>query len=73
VLAIASAARACGSRIYKRQDAAAEGLGFRLGTLDTNPLRRVELHFMVGSRAPWVEIQDALPQEAGGVLFGERD
>ena len=63
----------CGSPIYKRKDAAPEVLGFRLGTLDANPLRRAELHFMVGSRAPWVEIQDSLPQEAGGVLFGERD
>ena len=63
----------CGSPIYKRQDAAPEVLGFRLGTLDANPLRRAELHFMVGSRAPWVEIQDSLPRQAGGVPFGARD
>jgi hypothetical protein len=28
---------------------------------------------MVGSKAPWVEICDSLPREAGGVRFGERD
>jgi hypothetical protein len=36
-------------------------------------LRRAELHFMIGSKAPWVEIHDHLLQEAGGVPFGERD
>jgi hypothetical protein len=63
----------CGSPIYKRQDSVPEILGFRLGTLDTDPLRKVDLHFMVGSKAPWVEIQDSLPQEPDGVPFGERD
>ena len=63
----------CGSPIYKRNDAAAAVLGFRLGTLDTDPLKKAELHFMVGSKVPWVEIDDSLPQEPGGVPFGERD
>jgi hypothetical protein len=63
----------CGSPIYKRDDATPEVLGFRLGTLDTDPSRAAEHHFMVGSKAPWVEIQDALPQEGGGVPFGQRD
>jgi hypothetical protein len=31
------------------------------------------MHFSTGSKAPWVEIHDALPQEAGGPPFGERD
>jgi hypothetical protein len=66
-------AACCGSPIYKRQDTAPGILGFRLGTLDTDPLRTAELHFMVGSKAPWVEIHDSLPQEPGGVPFGERD
>ncbi len=65
-------ASCCGSPIYKREQAA-DLLGFRLGTLDTDPSRKAEIHFMVGSKAPWVEIHDALPQEAGGVRFGERD
>ena len=63
----------CGSPIYKRQDAAPDVLGFRLGTLDADPSRKAELHFMVGSKAPWVEFHDSLPREAGGVPFGERD
>jgi hypothetical protein len=66
-------ASCCGSPIYKRHDNAPEILGFRLGTLDTDPLRKVDLHFMVGSKAPWVEIQDSLPQEPDGVPFGGRD
>ncbi|MBW2235553.1 MAG: GFA family protein [Deltaproteobacteria bacterium] len=66
-------AACCGSPIYKRNDAAAAVLGFRLGTLDTDPLKKAELHFMVGSKVPWVEIDDSLPQEPGGVPFGERD
>ena len=66
-------AACCGSPIYKRDEAAGEVLGFRLGTLDTDPERKAEMHFMVGSKAPWVEIQDSLPREAGGRPFGERD
>jgi hypothetical protein len=63
----------CGSPIYKSQETAPEILGFRLGTLDTDPLRKVELHYMAGSKAPWVQIHDSLPQEPSGVPFGRRD
>lgn len=63
----------CGSPIYKRDAAHPELLGFRLGTLDSDPSRRGEMHFMTGSKAPWVEIHDSLPQESRGVPFGERD
>jgi hypothetical protein len=63
----------CGSPIYKRSNAAPEFLGFRLGTLDSDPSRTAEMHFMVGSKAPWVEIADGLPCEGGGAPFGERD
>ena len=63
----------CGSPIYKRSEAEPRVLGFRLGTLDSDPGRKADMHFMVGSRAPWVEIEDSLPQEPGGVAFGERD
>ena len=63
----------CGSPIYKRQQASPELLGLRLGTLDTDPARKAGLHFMVGSKAPWVEIVDLLPQRGDGVPFGERD
>lgn len=63
----------CGSPIYKVENNAPDELGFRLGTLDTDPLRVADLHFMVGSKAPWVVIDDHLPQEPGGPPFGERD
>jgi hypothetical protein len=63
----------CGSPIFKKDDALPQVLGFRLGTLDSDPSRVAEMHFMVGSKAPWVEIRDSLPREAGGVPFGERD
>ena len=39
--------------------------GFRLGTLDSDPGAKVTLHYMVDSKAPWVEICDSLDQEPG--------
>ena len=66
-------ARCCGSPLYKRHDTAPEVVGLRLGTLDTDPGHEVERHFSVGSKAPWVEIADSLPQEASGAPFPERD
>jgi len=66
-------ASCCGSPIYKRDDTSPESLGFRLGTLDTDPAVSVDVHYMVGSKAPWVRISDDLAQEAGGPPFGERD
>ena len=66
-------ASCCGSPIYKRDDAVPQVIGFRLGTLDTDPQTSAEMHFMVGSKVPWVDICDSLPQKAGGVPFGERD
>lgn len=65
-------ASCCGSPIYKRLNNAPEALGLRLGTLDSDPSRTVEQHIFVSSKAPWVEIHDALPQVPGGVAFGER-
>jgi hypothetical protein len=67
-------ASCCGSPIYKRDDAHPEVLGFRLGTLDSDPGRKVDQHFMTDSIAPWVEICDELPRKpGGGPPFGERD
>jgi len=63
----------CGSPIFKRDDAAPEFLGLRLGTLDTDPGRKAELHFMSGSKVPWLDIQDSLPRKGGGPGFGERN
>jgi hypothetical protein len=63
----------CGSPIYKRHEKAPEVLGLRLGTLDSDPSQKAALHFMVGSKAPWVEIRDSLAQNPGGGPFGECD
>ncbi|MBM6582994.1 GFA family protein [Microvirga sp. BT689] len=66
-------ASCCGSPIYKRDDADPEEIGFRLGTLDTDPSMQAEMHFSVSSKVPWIEIDDALPQSPGGSPFGLRD
>ena len=66
-------ASCCGSPIYKFDNNAPEELRLRLGTLDTDPDVRVELHYMVTSKAPWVSIEGNLPQEACGPPFGTRD
>lgn len=63
----------CGSPIFKRDDATPDLLGFRLGTLDTDPGRKAELHFMPRSQVPWLDIDDSLPRKGGGPGFGERD
>jgi hypothetical protein len=39
--------------------------GLALGTLDDDPGVRPERHVFVGSKAPWFEITDALPQHEG--------
>jgi hypothetical protein len=62
----------CGSPLFKRLDAVPGAVGLRLGTLDSDPGRLVEKHIYVSSKVPWVEIQDGLPQESGGVPFGKR-
>ena len=66
-------ASCCGSPIHKRDSTTPEILSFRLGTLDTNPGKTAALHFMLGSKVPWLEIRDSLPTEPQGVPFGQRD
>ncbi len=67
-------ASCCGSPLYKEDDARPEFVALRLGTLDDDPGRRVEVHYAVASRAPWVEIHDDLPQKSGdGPPFGRRE
>jgi hypothetical protein len=56
----------CGSPVYSRRAADPDVLRLRLGLLDDDPERRSLAHFWVGSKAPWFEITDGLPQfEAG--------
>ncbi len=59
-------ASCCGSPIFKSEASNPSVLGFRLGTLDTDPGVTVEQHYMVDSKAPWVEICDHLDQVEGG-------
>jgi hypothetical protein len=66
-------ARCCGSPICKEEDADPTMLRLRLGTLDTDPGCKVALHFMPGSKAPWVDIDDGLAREGDGPPFGQRD
>jgi hypothetical protein len=52
----------CGSPVYSRRDSEPELLRLRLGLLDGDPGRRPAGHVWVGSKAPWYEIADTLPQ-----------
>ena len=52
----------CGSPILKRKDRDPEHLRFRPGTLDSDPGVKMSKHTHVKSKAPWVEINDGLPQ-----------
>lgn len=52
----------CGSSLYTKFDAEPDVLGFPLGTLDTDPKVKPGRHIFVGSKAPWHEITDDLPQ-----------
>jgi len=63
----------CGSPIYKREDADPDEVRLRLGTLDSDPGQVAQLHYRVGSKTPWFQITDSLPQEAGGPAFGACD
>jgi hypothetical protein len=63
----------CGSPIYSRRPDAPEVLRLRLGILNDDPGRRSLAHFWVGSKAPWFEIADALPQFSGGPAEHEQE
>lgn len=66
-------ASCCGSPIYKRDASRPELLGLRLGTLDDDPGRKAERHFMIASKVPWLDVHDGLPRAGHGPPFGERD
>jgi hypothetical protein len=56
--------RVCGSPLVNSWDPDPENYGLALGTLATDPGKRAVCHIFVGSKAPWYEITDALPQFA---------
>ena len=52
----------CGSSLLTKFDAKPDVIGFPLGTLDTDPGVKATRHIFVGSKAPWFDITDTLPQ-----------
>ena len=52
----------CGSNLISRFDEKPAVLGLALGVLDDDPIARPICHVHVGSKAPWHEITDELPQ-----------
>jgi hypothetical protein len=56
----------CGSPLYSRRGGTPDVLRIRIGILDDDPGRRALAHFHVAAKAPWFEIEGALPQFAGG-------
>jgi hypothetical protein len=52
----------CGSNLLSKFDHNPNVLGLALGVLDDDPINRPICHVYVGSKAPWHEITDSLPQ-----------
>jgi len=63
----------CGSPIHSRRAANPDTVRVRLGILNDDPARRLLAHFRVGSKAPWFEITDDLPQLAQGPTEHEHE
>ena len=54
----------CGSTLQWLRESKPEIVDVAFGILDEDPGVRPERHIYVGSRAPWHEITDRLPQDA---------
>ena len=52
----------CGSTLQYISESHPGGFWLALGTVDDDPAVRPTLHLFVGSKAPWFEITDDLPQ-----------
>ncbi len=52
----------CGSNLISTYDHYPDVIGLPLGGLEQDPGRRPEAHIFVGSKAPWYDIVDQLPQ-----------
>ncbi|MGE5128912.1 MAG: GFA family protein [Sphingomonadaceae bacterium] len=53
---------ACGSPIYSHGEKTKQVVAVRCGTLKQDPGVRLAYHAFVGSKAPWTDIRDGLPQ-----------
>jgi hypothetical protein len=58
--------RVCGATLPTFLAGNPAEIGLPLGTLDGDPQVRPSAHIFVGSKAPWFEITDALPQFSEG-------
>jgi hypothetical protein len=56
----------CGSSMFWLTSEWPDVIDVALGTLDDDPVGRPEAHIFVASKAPWVEIEDELPQYPEG-------
>lgn len=54
--------RVCGTALLSRFDFDKSAYGLALGPLDDDPGIKPEQHVFVGSKAPWHDITDDLPQ-----------
>ena len=54
----------CGAPIYSQAEKTKRIVSVRSGTLKQDPGLRVAYHAFVASKAPWVELNDGLPQFA---------
>ena len=52
----------CGSTLQFIRESRPQSFSLATGTLDDDPGIRPSLHIFVGSKAPWLEITDGLPQ-----------
>jgi hypothetical protein len=57
--------KVCGSTLVSLFHDNPETFGLPMGTLDDDPDIRPQFHVFVGSKAPWFEITDRLPQYEG--------
>jgi hypothetical protein len=56
--------RRCGSTLQFRSAKRPDSVELAAGTLDDDPGVKPAYHIFVGSKAPWFEITDSLPQHA---------
>lgn len=54
--------RICGTNLISYYPKNSEFIGLSLGGLQQDPGVRPKAHIYVGSKAPWYEIEDSLPQ-----------
>jgi len=58
----------CGSTLQWLRESKPEIVDIALGVLDDDPGVRPSAHIYVGSKAPWYEISDGLPQHEAGAV-----